>query len=222
MFMALAFRVIRLSAPGHKPFLYYYRDAFGGRAGILANGRGSENRSHIRGLRAKTGEEGPRVVASERDIALLTTAYGAGRTSAQRLAIARAADAATGAFTVDDLAALTRGADPAIGTATVYRAVAAMAREGFLQPAGVRDGRALYVRCGDAGHHHHLVCTGCGAVAEAPCPLDTATFEAPGLGGFQITSHEVTLYGLCAECAGGAAGGGSDPGALGNAKGGRP
>jgi Fur family ferric uptake transcriptional regulator len=221
MFIALAFRFIRLSAPGHKPFLYYYRDAAGGRTGILASEHGSENGSHIRGLRAKTGEEGPRVVAAERDITLMTAAYGAGRTSAQRLAIARAADAATGAFTVDDLASLARRADSAIGTATVYRAVAAMAREGFLQVAGSREGRALYVRCTDAGHHHHLVCTGCGAVAEAPCPLDAATFQAPGLGGFQITSHEVTLYGLCAECAGGGAGGAGGAG-RGLANGGRP
>lgn len=146
------------------------------------------------------------MVASERDIALLTAAYGAGRTSAQRLAIARAADAATGAFTVDDLASLARRADPAIGTATVYRAVAAMAREGFLQRSGARDSRALFVRCTDSEHHHHLVCTGCGAVAEAPCPLDASTLAAAGNHGFEITSHEVTLYGLCAACAGGAQG----------------
>jgi Fur family ferric uptake transcriptional regulator len=148
------------------------------------------------------------VVATERDIALLAAAYGAGRTSAQRLAIARAADAATGAFTVDDLASLAREEDPAIGTATVYRAVAAMARQGFVQTAGVRGGRALYVRCADAGHHHHLVCTGCGAVAETPCPLDASVLEAVGRGGFEITRHEVTLYGLCAACADTAEGGG--------------
>ena len=146
------------------------------------------------------------MVASGRDIALLSAAYGAGRTSAQRLSIARATDAASGAFTVDDLACLARKADPAIGTATVYRAVAAMAREGFVQPVGVSDGRGLYVRCADVGHHHHLVCTECGAVAEAPCPLDASVLQAAGRGGFEITSHEVTLYGLCAACASGSAG----------------
>ncbi|HEY5388795.1 MAG TPA: hypothetical protein VIL79_12945, partial [Thermoleophilia bacterium] len=57
MFIALAFRVIRLSAPGHKRFLYYYRDAAGGRTGILASERGSENGSHIGGL---SGEDGRR------------------------------------------------------------------------------------------------------------------------------------------------------------------
>ena len=146
------------------------------------------------------------MVTTGNDAELLTAAYGAGRTSAQRLAIARAAGAATGAFSVDDLAVQAREADSAIGTATVYRAVAAMAREGFVQQVGARDGRALYVRCADAGHHHHLVCTGCGAVAEAPCPVDGAVTEAAGRGGFQITSHEVTLYGLCGACVRGAAG----------------
>ena len=142
------------------------------------------------------------MVASEGDIALLSAAYGAGRASAQRLVIARAADAACGAFTVDDLVSGAREQDPAVGTATVYRAVAAMTRGAFVQQVGTREGRALYVRCAEAGHHHHLVCTGCGAVAEAPCPLGASVLDAAGRGGFEITSHEVTLYGLCAACSG--------------------
>ena len=145
------------------------------------------------------------MVTTDNDAELLTAAYGAGRTSAQRLAIARAAGAASGAFSVDDLVSRAREADSAIGTATVYRAVAAMAREGFVQQVGARGGRALYVRCAEAGHHHHLVCTGCGAVAEAPCPVDSAVAEAADRGGFQITSHEVTLYGLCGACVRGGA-----------------
>jgi Fe2+ or Zn2+ uptake regulation protein len=50
------------------------------------------------------------------------------------------------------------------------------------------------------GHHHHVVCTGCGATATAPCPVDDAGLAASVPAGFVVTSHEVRLYGLCAAC----------------------
>ena len=33
------------------------------------------------------------------------------------------------------------------------------------------------------------------------CPLDRGVTDAAERGGFTVTRHEVTLYGLCAECA---------------------
>ena len=128
-------------------------------------------------------------------------AYGPGRVSAQRAAIARAADAMPGAFTVSELAGALRARGDSAGTATVYRAVAAMAAAGHLERVGDRDGWTLYVRCDAAGHHHHLVCTGCGSIAETPCPLDPASLDAAAAAGFVVTRHEVAIYGLCADCA---------------------
>jgi len=84
--------------------------------------------------------------------------------------------------------------------ATVYRAVAAMEDNAFLARVGTRAGAALYCRCQEASHHHHVVCDGCGKVAVAECPGELATGEtAPS--GFLITRHEITLYGLCPACA---------------------
>jgi Fur family ferric uptake transcriptional regulator len=136
------------------------------------------------------------------------TPYGAGRTSAQRTAIARAADRLDRAFTVEELAAATdRGPDGRRpGIATVYRAVSAMAEAGHVERVGSRDGRTLYARCDAAGHHHHLVCTGCGSVAEAPCPLDAAALASAAGRGFVVTRHEVAIYGLCPVCLGRPAG----------------
>ncbi len=127
--------------------------------------------------------------------------FGEGRTTGQRRAIAAAADAFGSAFTVEDLVAATRRAAPGIGVATVYRAVAAMEASGALERVGSREGGALYARCDHREHHHHLVCTGCGKTAHAPCPLgpDAAGIPA-GQDGFVVTSHEITLYGLCREC----------------------
>lgn len=111
-----------------------------------------------------------------------------------------------GAFTIEELAESLRVAAAssgaaAVGTATVYRTVAAMESTGFLSRVGARAGSALYARCTDASHHHHIVCDGCGRFTATPCPIDTPVLSPGSTGGFVITRHEVTLYGLCAECA---------------------
>jgi Fe2+ or Zn2+ uptake regulation protein len=123
-------------------------------------------------------------------------AFGSGRVSVQRAAIARAARDYRTAFTADDLLAAVRRELPGVGIATVYRAVAAMEAEGFIEPVGTRGGATLFVQCGQKDHHHHVVCTGCGAVASAECALNTATCAD----GFAITGHELALYGLCPRC----------------------
>lgn len=139
----------------------------------------------------------------DRTDAFADAAYGARRSSTQRVAIARAAAGFPGAFSVDELVAAARQRDPKVGAATVYRAVGAMAASGFLEQVGERGATALYARCGAEGHHHHLVCTGCGAVAHAPCPLDRAAREHAATHGFVVTHHQVHIYGLCARCAAG-------------------
>lgn len=138
------------------------------------------------------------------DARLLVAAYGSGRASAPRLAIARAAEHSTGAFSVEDLARRAGGSlGTRIATATAYRAVAAMVGTGYLEHVGLRDGTALYARCSKAGHHHHLVCTSCGAIAEAPCPLAGAVGAHAQRAGFRVTGHEVAIYGVCARCSDG-------------------
>jgi Fur family ferric uptake transcriptional regulator len=118
----------------------------------------------------------------------------------RRRSVAAAADGFSRAFTVDDLIAAARTHSPGIGVATVYRAVTAMESAGSLERVGMREGSALYVRCSAEEHHHHLLCTGCGAVAHTECPLDPFLPDA-SCRGFVVTSHEITLYGLCAACA---------------------
>lgn len=129
-------------------------------------------------------------------------AFGDGRVTPQRLLIAEQTGALPGAFTIDDLASAVRRADPTLGAATVYRAVAAMAASGWLERVGERDGSALFARCDvGGGHHHHVVCDACGRVAATKCPVALDGAAGARDDGFVITRHEVTLYGLCPECA---------------------
>ncbi|MDR3686452.1 MAG: transcriptional repressor [Coriobacteriia bacterium] len=126
-------------------------------------------------------------------------AFGSARISPQRREIVSAVEALTGAFTVEELARTTHARDASIGTATVYRAVAALEASRWLERVGERDGSALFARCqAGAHHHHHVVCERCGRVEVTQCPVEIAAAENPD--GFRITRHEVTLYGLCPSC----------------------
>jgi Fe2+ or Zn2+ uptake regulation protein len=130
------------------------------------------------------------------------SAYGIRRVSPQRKAIADAAVTLDGAFTIDELARAVSCGEQAAGTATVYRAVAAMEASGWVERVGEREGHALYVHCTDGHrHHHHAVCEGCGTVRSTACPLDGIAENSADLDGFVVTRHEVTLYGLCPNCA---------------------
>lgn len=122
--------------------------------------------------------------------------YGRGRVSRQRAAITEVLAGLDGAFTVDELAARARDVDPGIGTATVYRAVAAMVAAGHLDAVGEREGRTLYAACGADEHHHHAVCTACGRVEPTACAIERLAVP----NGFRVTRHDVVLYGLCADC----------------------
>lgn len=133
---------------------------------------------------------------------LFRRAYGDARYSPARHEVAEAVLRLRGAFTVDALVAEVRSAHDAAGaTATVYRAVAAMEDSGFIERVGERGGSALYAHCEAHSHHHHVVCDQCGRTAATPCPLATDTLRLEGPAGFVVTRHEVTLYGLCPECA---------------------
>ena len=129
--------------------------------------------------------------------------YGERRMTPQRRLVVDVAEGWPGAFTVDELSAAVRSRERTSSVATVYRAVSALAENGWLERVGDRNGSALFARCA-AGtrHHHHVVCDGCGRVEAAECPV-VAHVSAGDVAGFVITRHDVTLYGLCPDCADG-------------------
>jgi Fur family ferric uptake transcriptional regulator len=56
-------------------------------------------------------------------------------------------------------------------------------------------------RVGD--NHHHIICRGCGAIADVDCAVgETPCLTASDAHGFTIDEAEVIYWGLCPECAG--------------------
>ena len=157
--------------------------------GILASGENHSHYGHVRQVASVKAESGT------------ARPYGEARVSSARRTIAACADSFRGAFTVEELTYSVHESAEGGAPATVYRAVAAMEEAGYLERVGERQGSALYTRCGHADHHHHIVCDRCGTTAPARCPVGPELLEPADIAGFTLTRHEVTLYGLCPDCA---------------------
>lgn len=87
-----------------------------------------------------------------------------------------------------------------IGLATVYRALGAFAEAGLIDELPHSQTEACYRLC-SAGHHHHLVCSGCHRVVElTDCRLEDWLSRAAAAEGFVPTSHRLEVVGLCGRC----------------------
>ena len=107
---------------------------------------------------------------------------------------------AGGHLEVDEIARQVRTRLDSVSTQAVYDVLGALSRAGLarrIEPAG--SPARFEARVGD--NHHHIVCRGCGEIAD----IDCATGEPPcltpgGAHGFAVDEAEVTFWGLCPAC----------------------
>jgi Fur family transcriptional regulator, stress-responsive regulator len=87
-----------------------------------------------------------------------------------------------------------------VSTQAVYDVLGALARVGLARRVEPAGSAALYEnRVGD--NHHHVVCRGCGAIANVDCALGEAPcLEPSATHGFVVDEAEVTFWGLCPAC----------------------
>ena len=120
------------------------------------------------------------------------------RSTKQRTAIQQAMTQADRPLAPQEVLELAQATLPGLGIATVYRALKAMAEEGLLREVHL-PGRSPMYEVAHHGHHHHFQCRVCARVFDVhACPGDLASLAPPG---FEVDSHEITLYGLCSDCA---------------------
>ncbi len=86
---------------------------------------------------------------------------------------------------------------PWVGLVTVYRTLDLLSELGLVRRLDLGDG-PRYELAED--HHHHLICEGCGSVAEfEQCPLDLGLLPEVW-GDFEVRAHSVEVYGRCSSC----------------------
>ncbi|MDY6911518.1 MAG: Fur family transcriptional regulator [Chloroflexota bacterium] len=90
---------------------------------------------------------------------------------------------------------------PRIGLVTVYRTLEMLSELGLICRVN-RGGKSRCYTLAPSGHHHHLICSGCGAVADfANCDLEALEKRLEQETGFEIEGHVLEFSGRCMECA---------------------
>jgi Fur family ferric uptake transcriptional regulator len=97
----------------------------------------------------------------------------------------------------DDVLAAARARVQGLGIATVYRNIRTLVDEGWLVLVELPGQAARYELAGK-GHHHHFQCTGCGQLYELQGCVEHFRNMIPA--GFQVTAHDLQLYGVCRNC----------------------
>jgi Fur family ferric uptake transcriptional regulator len=90
---------------------------------------------------------------------------------------------------------------PSIGLVTIYRTLKILAKIGLICEMRTKGNGRSYILRRVAEHHHHLVCSDCGAVIDfSDCDLgdleQTLSLET----GFEIESHLLEFLGRCRNC----------------------
>jgi Fur family transcriptional regulator, stress-responsive regulator len=105
-----------------------------------------------------------------------------------------------GHLEVDDIAKRVRIRLESVSTQAVYDVLGALSRAGLarrIEPAG--SPARFESRVGD--NHHHIVCRGCGEIADVDCVVGERPCLTPSEShGFEVDEAEVTFWGLCPSC----------------------
>jgi Fur family ferric uptake transcriptional regulator len=122
------------------------------------------------------------------------------RVTRPRLAVLEVLESSRGHLDVDQIAARVRQRLDTVSTQAVYDVLGALSRAGLarrIEPAG--SPARFEARVGD--NHHHVVCRGCGEIADVDCAVgDTPCLTPSQSHGFVLDEAEVTFWGLCPSC----------------------
>jgi Fur family ferric uptake transcriptional regulator len=111
-------------------------------------------------------------------------------------------------LTAEEIYDCVRKEYPDIGLATVYRTIQLLSELNLIDKLNLDDGYVRYEigaknQEDSCHHHHHLICLECGNVyAFQDDLLENLENKIQETLGFEVSDHEVKLYGLCKKCIG--------------------
>lgn len=122
------------------------------------------------------------------------------RLTPQRITILAALEASEGHISADDIYAQVSPVHPYMHISTVYRTLKSLEDMGLVTRTDTGEGVAQY-HWAERGHHHHLVCQGCGVMIDVDDSLSTSLEEAVlKRYGFKVNLSHLALFGLCGGC----------------------
>lgn len=126
------------------------------------------------------------------------------RARGQRLTLARRAlleelASADSHLTAEELTSRVCSRVGQVHQATIYRSLDALERAGLVEHVHLGHGRAVYHLADNL--HQHLVCEGCGMVAEAPDNLfSEVQHRLLATHGFSMRPYHFAVLGRCRNC----------------------
>ena len=106
-----------------------------------------------------------------------------------------------GHVSVEELLAHARREDRRVSQATVYRTMKLLVESGLANAREFGDGQTRYEVAVGRSHHDHLICTGCGIIAEfADEQIEALQASVARRHGFSVERHRLELYGRCSRC----------------------
>ncbi|MEM9066318.1 MAG: transcriptional repressor [Planctomycetota bacterium] len=121
------------------------------------------------------------------------------RDTCQQRAIRNAIESEGRPLSVQEIRRIASAQVPTLGVRTVYRVVGRMLADGAIVPVVVHGQADRYEPAAVAAtHHHHFRCEQCDRVFDVgACPSELSAMLPPG---FELTGHEVLLWGRCVDC----------------------
>jgi Fur family ferric uptake transcriptional regulator len=118
-------------------------------------------------------------------------------TKGQR-AVLEALQGESGFLAAQDIHARLRANGSPVGLTSVYRAAQALRDAGEIDEARLPSGELGYRLCVTTKHHHHLICTVCGATVE----IEGASVErwigsVAAQHGYTPSDHTIEILGTC-------------------------
>lgn len=130
------------------------------------------------------------------------------RVTPQRLVVARLLEEYGEHVTAETLHRRVSERMPGVSLPTVYATLELLEDLGLLRRLLTESGAVIYDP--KISDHHHLVCSGCGAIIDIDAPVDdSALLQAARRSGFVPAGAQVVVRGLCPGCQSKAAVGGA-------------
>jgi Fe2+ or Zn2+ uptake regulation protein len=97
---------------------------------------------------------------------------------------------------------------PGMAQSSVYRNLSVLEHASVVRRIVTTDDHASFELSEDlSSHHHHLICTSCGAIEDFVVPEDVEEQLSRALAGaakrhrFVVSGHTLDLFGTCRDCA---------------------